>query len=503
MSPDVHKNAPLLTLSRVSKSFGATEALSDISLDFYAGQVHALVGENGAGKSTLGKILLGVHQPSAGEVNVDAKPVLLHSPADGGRFGLVGIAQELSLLPDRSVVDNIALGREQTNGPFVNVKKTRQGVLDVMERFNMPLDPDILVGALPVAEQQKVEILRALSRDARLIVFDEPTARLASHEAEQLLALVQSLADSGKAVVYVSHFLEEILEVSDQVTVLRNGEHVLTGSTHEQTRDSLILAMTGHDLQHQFPPLPLFQEGADPLLKVSALSKKNEFSDISFQVRPGEIVGLAGLVGAGRSELAHAIYGSTKPDSGRIELIGEEIRSPSVAGSIGAGVALIPEARRTQGLVLGRSILENTSLPYLARFSTWFGLNKAHEKQAVDARCSDTQVKHAGLHLDIDSLSGGNQQKILFARAAMGSPKLLIADEPTRGVDIGAKRGIYNLIAEMALQGEAVLLISSEIEEILGMCHRALVMSRGQIVAEFSGDQLTKEAVMQAAFSGV
>ncbi|MCF6322385.1 MAG: sugar ABC transporter ATP-binding protein [Rhizobiaceae bacterium] len=503
MPQNVQEIAPLLTLSRVSKRFGETQALSEIEVMFQAGKCHALVGENGAGKSTLGKILLGVHQPDQGEILLEGTSVSLSSPAEGGKLGLVGIAQELSLLPERSVVDNIALGREITNGPLVNTKKTRQQVLEVMRQFDMYLEPDILVGELPVAEQQKVEILRALSRDAKLIVFDEPTARLATHEASQLLQLIKSLAENGKAVIYVSHFLEEVLEISDTITVLRNGEHVRTNPTNKETRDSLIIAMTGQDLQHQYPQLPKLKNTDTPILKVKNLSRKNEFENISFEIRPGEIVGLAGLVGSGRSELAHAIYGSTMPDTGQIEFCGEAFVRTGVEHSIMSGIALIPEARRTQGLVLGRSILENTSLPYLARLSSWLGLNKAQELSEVNKYCSNTQVKHAGLHMDIDSLSGGNQQKILFARAAMGAPKMLIADEPTRGVDIGAKRSIYDLIADMASKGEAVLLISSEIEEILGMCHRALVMSRGQIVAELSGRQLTKKAVMKAAFSGV
>lgn len=503
MSQTVQEIAPLLTLSRVSKRFGATQALSEIDVSIQAGKVHALIGENGAGKSTLGKIILGVHQPDQGQMLVDNKSVSINSPAQGGKLGLVGIAQELSLLPERSVVDNIALGREQTRGPFIDTKKTRQQVLQVMQQFDMQLDPDILVGALPVAEQQKVEILRALSRDAKLIVFDEPTARLATHEANQLLQLIKTLAESGKAVVYVSHFLEEVLEISDTITVLRNGEHVRTGPAEQETRESLIVAMTGQDLQHQYPQLPDLNHAGAPMLKVNALGQQNEFEDVSFEVRPGEIIGLAGLVGAGRSELAHAIFGGTIPDTGQVEFCGEDITHSAVEHSINCGIALIPEARRTQGLIIGRSILENTSLPHLAKFSNWFGLNKSQELDEASKSCAETKVKHAGLQMDIDSLSGGNQQKILFARAAMGAPKLLIADEPTRGVDIGAKRSIYDLIVEMASRGGAVLLISSEVEEILGMCHRTLVMSRGRIVAELSGKQLTKEAVMNAAFSGV
>jgi len=503
MLDDVQTTAPLLTLSGVSKRFGATQALKDISVAFLPGKVHALVGENGAGKSTLGKILLGVHQPNDGEIRLNDLPVHITSPADALEKGLVGVAQELSLLPSRSVGDNIALGREVTRGPFVNRAATRAEVLEVMARNDMRLDPDAMVASLPVAEQQKVEILRALNREARLIVFDEPTARLASHEAEQLRTLVRRLADSGKAVVYVSHFLEEVLAVSDTITVLRNGKHVRTSPADKETRDSLILAMTGRDSAHQFPPLAPPTSAAAPLLKVEGLTRYGVFQNISFEIRAGEIVGMAGLVGAGRSEVAQAVYGATRPDAGQVEFGGTNITGRDVSAAIAVGMAMIPESRREQGLVQGRPILENISLPYLARFMGLLGLDENRERREAAEKCAQTAVKHGGLHLDIGSLSGGNQQKVLFARAAMGAPRLLIADEPTRGVDVGAKRGIYDLIARLASEGLAVLLISSEIEEILGLCHRTLVMARGRLVTELSREEMTQQAIMQAAFSGV
>lgn len=501
--PNIENESGLLTLSRVSKQFGATQALSDISVTFNKGEVHSIVGENGAGKSTLGKVLLGIHQSDRGEIIYKGEVIKITSPAHGVNLGLVGIAQELSLLPNRTVADNIALGREITVGPFVNSKKTRERVLAVMDQYNMHLDPDILVGALPVAEQQKVEILRALSREADLIVFDEPTARLASHEAEQLRDLVRNLAKRGKAVVYVSHFLEEVLAISDKITILRNGEYIRTSEAKSETRDSLIEAMTGADVQNQFPKLNKFDENAPPILNIQNLTRNGEFDNISFKIRPGEILGLAGLVGAGRSEIAHAIYGGTSPDSGKITFCDEDVSHTNISKSLRLGMAMVPEARREQGLVLGRPILENISLPYLHKFTKFFGLDKRSEFHSASHCCEVTSVKHSGLNLDIDTLSGGNQQKILFARAVLGTPKLLIADEPTRGVDVGAKRGIYNLIHELAANGEAILLISSEIEEILGLCHRTLVISQGKIAAEFKDKQMTKAAIMQAAFSGV
>ena len=495
-------NKVLLTLSGVSKHFGGAQALTEVDVSFERGRIHSLIGENGAGKSTLGKILLGVHQPDAGTIALDGVAIRIKSPAHGNELGLVGIAQELSLLPNRSVADNISLGREAVRGLFVDARKTRAGVLEVMDRFDMHLDPDIAVGALPVAEQQKVEILRALSRDAQLIVFDEPTARLASHQAGQLLELVKSLAAAGKAIVYVSHFLGEVLKISDTITILRNGKRVRTSAATAETRETLIIGVTGQEVQNQFPTVRPPDLTTAPILSLRGASRKGAFDQIDLDIRPGEILGLAGLVGSGRSEVAHAVFGALRLDAGSIRFRGSDISRASIAHCVAQGMALVPESRRDQGLNLSRSILENVSLPYLKRFSGWLGLEKRRERQEVDARCRETTVKHEGIDRPVDTLSGGNQQKILFARAAMGTPRLLIADEPTRGVDVGAKRGIYALIARMAAEGEAVLLISSEIEEIMGLCHRVVVMSRGKVAAELAGPDLTEKAVMNAAFSG-
>jgi simple sugar transport system ATP-binding protein/ribose transport system ATP-binding protein len=370
-----------------------------------------------------------------------------------------------------------------------------------MKKYDLYINPNRIVGTLSVADQQKVEILRALNTNARLIVFDEPTARLASHQAEQLHSLVRSLAESGTTIIYISHFLEEVLKISDTISLLRNGLKVRTELTSKETKKSLIEGMTGKDAGSLFPKKPKIDPNSDTLLKVKSLTRKNEFHDISFEIKKGEILGIAGLVGSGRSELAHAIYGNSLPDSGSVEFCGKEFIVKDTAKSIDSGMAMVPESRREQGLILERSLLENTSLPYLKKFSSWiYGLNKLQEYDEVDDSCMTTMVKHSGLEKEVQFLSGGNQQKVLFARAAMGKPKLLIADEPTRGVDIGAKQIIYELISQLSKVGEAVLLISSEVEEIIGVAHRALVMSRGQIVVELKGSQITKNAIMEAAF---
>ena len=489
-----------LTLSGVSKTYGSIAALSDVSVAFEAGAIHALVGENGAGKSTLGKIMLGVETPDEGALSWDGKDVRFNSPAQANRLGLVGISQELSLMLDRSVLDNLSIGRETCIGPFVDHGATLRQAQQVMDQYEMPLDMRAMVGDLPVADQQRVEILRALNQDANLIVFDEPTARLESSEARKLMLILRRLADQGKAIVFISHFLEEVLSVADTITILRNGEHVRTAAAADETRSSLVEGMTGAADQGQFPALPAVDPAASPLLVVRGASRKGQFENIDLTVRPGEIVGLSGLVGAGRSELAHAIYGAAPLDQGDISIDGAPLSAHSVNDAVQLGMALVPESRRSQGLFMGRSIRENISLPYLDRFMGWLGLRFNQERERVAQFGESTALKYGDLADPVSTLSGGNQQKVLFARAALGEPRLLIADEPTRGVDVGAKRGIYDLIVGLAERGLGVLLISSEIEEILGLSHRVLVLSRGQVTAELTGDDINENAVMAAAF---
>ena len=491
----------LFTFTNVSKSFGATNALIDCNIEFQKGEIHSLVGENGAGKSTLGKIILGAYRLDSGVTHIDGEEVVINSPGQAVKIGLVGISQELSLLPSRTVVDNIAMGRESTYGIFVSAKNTKEKVLKVMERFNLHVNPDAIVGSLSVAEQQKVEILRALNSNARLIVFDEPTARLASNETEQLHNLVKSLASNGTTIVYISHFLDEVLNISNRVSLLRNGRLIRTNFAKNETKKSLIEGMTGKEEGDLFPKIKQVSEDSETVLKIDNLTRQNEYQDISFEIKRGEIVGLAGLVGSGRSELAHTIFGDKKPDKGTISFCGKKIKHNKVSHSINLGMAIVPESRRTQGLILGRSLIENISLPYLSKFSSLYGLNKKQERSAVDEICNKTTVKHSGIDFEVQYLSGGNQQKILFARAAMGKPKLLIADEPTRGVDIGAKKSIYELIAKLSDVGESVLLVSSEIEEIIGMSNRVLVMSRGKLSAQLIGSDINKKKIMEAAFN--
>jgi simple sugar transport system ATP-binding protein/ribose transport system ATP-binding protein len=492
----------LLTLTGVEKRFGGAIALTGIDLAIYPGEVHALVGENGAGKSTLGKILFGAHAPDMGKLLLNGTPIQMNTPADGLRHGLVGIAQELSLMPTRSVTDNIMLAQELGRGPFVSQRANRQAVLDTIERYGLAVDPDALVADLPISQQQRVEILRALSRDTKLIVFDEPTARLSGAEANTVRAVVRKLADAGCAVVYVSHFLDEVLAISDRITILRNGELMRSGPAQDETRESLIETMTGTGLSAQFPPLNPLPADAREILSVTQLQIAGTNTEINLSARAGEIVGLSGLVGAGRSEIGQAIMGA-HPANGSVMLDGVEMSGLTIAQRIDEGVSYIPESRRDQGLMMMRPIQENVGLPFLKRISGLLGLSLKEDAAQALKHCTIATVKYGDLSDDAASLSGGNQQKVLFARASLSASKLLIVDEPTRGVDVGAKRKIYDLVTTMAANGTAVILISSELEEIIGLCHRVDVIANGAQVAHFSNVEMSEKALMHAAFTGV
>ena len=491
----------LVSVHNVSKRFGATRALEEVSVDFEAGRVHGLVGENGAGKSTLCGIVLGVHAPDAGSLALDGTTVRLDSPAEAAAAGLVGVAQELSLLPAMSVVDNVVLGTEERWGPFVNGRANRRRVEALIGEHGLEAPLERRAGSLAVADQQKVEILRALGRRSRLVVLDEPTARLASHEAVELRSTVRSLAERGVAVVYVSHFLNEVLSVADTVTVMRDGRIVRTGPARLESHASLVEGMTGRQIGEVFPPKPPAPAADAPaVLRVEGLSSADgKFFDVSLQVKAGEIVGLAGLVGAGRSEVAHAVYGALAVAAGSVEVGGRRLAG-GVQDALASGVALIPESRRDQGLVARRPVRDNTTLPHLRRFAGWLGVRTGPEQEAALRACDQVGVRAESVLVPVATLSGGNQQKVLFARAVLGTPRLLIADEPTRGVDVGSKRAIYEALSRMAQSGCAVLLVSSELEEVIGTCHRALVMRRGRIVAEHAGDEITEENLLSAAF---
>ena len=492
--------APQLTieLRGVGKSFGGVPVLSDIDLRLEPGSVHALVGENGAGKSTLSKIIAGIYSADTGDLLVDGEPENFGSPREALDRGIAAIAQELALVPGLSVAENVFLGREPRTLGWVSRRKLRRAYLELAERTGFTLDADTLVGSLRTADQQKVEIMRALARGASLIIMDEPTAALSAHDTELLHGVVRQLAASGHTVLLISHFLGEVLELCDTVTILRDGRLIRTAPAADETEATLIEGMLGRTLGSVFPPKPPAPTGTDEVLTVTDLEGPG-VNGISLSIRPGEIVGLAGLVGAGRSEIAHAIYGANPRFAGRVAVDGVEC-GPGITAALRRGIFLIPESRKEQGLVLGRPIRQNVTLSNLDQVATVGWLRPAQERQ--QARGILERVTVAGDdRRHVAALSGGNQQKVLFARALQRPRKILIADEPTRGVDVGSRRAIYDLIVEQAQQGIGVLVISSDVEEVLGLAHRILVIRGGRIVGEFAGDEMTEENIITAAFA--
>jgi simple sugar transport system ATP-binding protein/ribose transport system ATP-binding protein len=488
-----------LQLVSIGKRYSGTKALDNVSVEVTGGTVHALVGANGAGKSTLGKVIGGVIRPDDGQMFVNDRPVRFRDPREARIDGIATISQELSPVPHMSVIENIFFGIEPRRAGLVQWRRMRAQYDELVSQWGFELDPNAKVGTLRTADKQKVEILRAVASDARVIVMDEPTSSLTSVETETLHRMIRSLRERGRTIVYVSHFLDEVLELTDTVTVLRSGRLVRTGPAAAETEESLVAGMFGAAAaaEHFEKPKHLT---SPVVLDVSGLHRKGVLSDISLQVRAGEIVGLAGLVGSGRSELARAIAGADPVDRGTIAVDGtmRHIRSP--ADAMAAGLAFLPESRKDDGLFLGLSLSANTTFADLPAVASRMGvLRLALERRKTHALLKLTSVEPPVTSAKVVNLSGGNQQKVLFARWLFRNPRVLILDEPTRGVDVSARAAIHRLINNLAAGGTAVLLISSEIEEVLGLAHRVLVMRRGSITTEFGADP-PMEAVMEAAF---
>lgn len=491
--------APHLTLTGVSKSFDGAHALQDVSVEIRPGTVHALIGENGAGKSTLGKIVAGIHSADAGTIAANGEIVHFGSPRDALRHGITMVAQEIALVGTRRVDENVFLGSELHIGPFVRSRELRRAYDRLVAEVGIHVPATALVDELTVADQQKVEILRALARQAKVIVMDEPTARLATHEALALRSIVKQLRDRGTTIVYVSHFLEEVLDIADEVTVLRDGRLITTLPAEGQTTTGLIEQMIGRSLDSAFPAKSPPPDDAPPRLRVEGLSSP-AFTDVRLDVRQGEIVAVTGLVGSGRSEVLRAIYGSDRAHAGVVALDGDAAPHRSPARSIRAGVAFIPESRKTDGLILDFAVRDNVSLPSLARFTRAGLVRHRAEAAAVAEATSAVDVKLQSILDAVGTLSGGNQQKVMFAKALIAEPVLLLVDEPTRGVDVGAKRQIYDLLTALAQRGLGILLVSSEMEEVIGLAHRAIVMRRGRIAGTLDQHHLTEQRIAELAF---
>jgi ABC-type sugar transport system ATPase subunit len=493
-------------LQDIGKSFGGTRALEGVSLTIVRGSIHALVGENGAGKSTLGKIIAGAYAPDDGQILLAGEPVRFRSPRDAINAGVNLIAQELSIMGSLTVEQNVFLGVEPSQGGFQNRRELRRRYNELAASVGFELDGGASAGSLRTADKQKVEILRALCRNAELIVMDEPTAALSRPDVDALHGVVRQLARNGTTVVLVSHFLGEVLELADEVTILRDGRLVQTVPAAGQTEESLMAAMLGRSLDATFPAKRPVAGDARTVLSVRHLVAPG-VNGVSFDLRAGEILGLAGLVGAGRTEVARAIYRANRVQSGSVTVSAGDTaghRQVNVTGTprtaMRAGVLMIPESRKEQGLLLGRPVRENVSLSTLAQVSRAGMVQPGPERRRVRDVLSRVDARGGGLSAPASALSGGNQQKLLFARSLLRDPAVLIADEPTRGVDVGAKRAIYELLTSLTNGGMGVLLISSDVEEVLGLAHRVLVMRAGRVVAELTGDGMTEAAVLGAAF---
>jgi len=476
-------------------------ALSDIDLAIDAGSVHALVGENGAGKSTVGKIISGAVSHDEGQLEIGGEERSYRSPHDALRDGVAAIQQEIALVPRRSVVENVFLGIELRSRGFPSPRLMRRRLSEMQERLGFSLRADDVVGSLSVADQQKVEIMRAVVREARVIVMDEPTAALGADEVAGLFDTIRGLQRDGTTIIFVTHRLEEVKEISQRVSVLRNGRLVGTWSSAEIKPAQIVEQMLGRSLDETFPELPP-APGPDAavVLRVSGLSREGVLDGISFELRAGEIVGVAGLVGSGRTELLRAIF-AADPHTGSVEVRGEQARFRAPRDAVRSGVALLPESRKDSGLVISHSVEENLTLANLPRLHSWWGgVDRGAVRGQVNEMLESLDIRPRAPKRIVNTLSGGNQQKVLFGKWLGTEPRVLLADEPTRGVDVGAKFAIYEVLARLAREGLGVLMVSSELPEVLGMAHRVLVMRNGSIVADLPRDEATEDALIHAAF---
>ena len=489
---------PLLVMEGIDKSFPGVHALCDVDLRLDAGQVLALVGENGAGKSTLIKILSGAHHADAGAVRIDGRPASISSPADSQKAGVAVIYQEFNLVPAMTVRENIFLGRERSTAGFVNADRERRRALELFDRIGVAVDPDALCRDLSVAQQQVVEIAKALNLNARIIVMDEPSATLTGREVERLFAVIADLRAEGIGIVYISHRLEEVFQIADRVTVLRDGRHVGTRDVVQVDREGLIEMMVGRKIENEFPArTPSI--GADRLV-VRGLSRGRKVRNVSFSVRRGEVLCLAGLVGAGRTETARLVFGADRPEAGTVELDGKVLAIRGPRDAIRAGICLLTEDRKAQGLVLGLTVRENFSLPNLDDLSRLGFIRGRRESDALARYIKDIDIRPPYPEHLAKNLSGGNQQKVVLAKWLQRNCEVVLFDEPTRGIDVGAKYEIYLLINALAAAGKAIVIISSELPEVLGMSDRILVMHEGRITGEITDvAAATQEQIMALA----
>ncbi|MDP9024729.1 MAG: sugar ABC transporter ATP-binding protein [Candidatus Eremiobacteraeota bacterium] len=488
----------------IGKSFPGVRALSDVSLTLFPGEVLALVGENGAGKSTLMKILAGAEYSDAGSISVDGKNVTIDSPHAAEALGIGMIYQEFNLVPQMTAVENIVLGAEPVRGVLLDEAAARRRAQAIIVELGIDLALDTPASRLSVGQQQMIEIAKVLSKRARIIVMDEPTAALSDREIGRLFALIATLKARGAGIIYISHRMEELSIISDRITVLRDGAAIETRKTADFPQADIIHAMVGRSIDARFPDLPAVASNAPIALDVRNLSLEGALHDVSFQVRSGEIVGLAGLVGAGRTETVRAIAGADVADAGSIAVDATVHRMLQPSDGIAAGIAFITEDRKSQGLVLGMTVRENITLAHLAQFvNRQYLIDESAERAAAIRMIDELRIRTPGPDQATRNLSGGNQQKVVLAKWLLGKARVFLFDEPTRGIDIGAKTEIYTLMLNLIKNGAAIVMVSSELPEVLGMSHRVLAMRSGRIVREFSRAEATPEAVIAAATGAI
>lgn len=492
----------ILRMKGISKRFAGIDALRNVDFELQKGEVRALIGENGAGKSTLMKVLLGVYQPDEGVIEYNDAKVVFREPKDALDAGISMIHQEISLVPTIDVAENIWMGREDNfriGGIFIDVKKRYEATYELLSRLGINVDPKSKVSRLSVAQMQLIELARAVSYDSKVIIMDEPTSALTSEEIEILYSVVRDLAGRGVSIIFISHKIEEIYEICESVTVLRDGRYIGTLPLDEGlTKDKLINMIVGRELSGGYQKIPV--KIGEPVLKVENLGFGNKLADVSFEIRAGEIVGLSGLLGAGRSEIARAIFGIDKHSTGKIYVNGQEVNIKSPNDAIRVGIGMVTEDRLRLGSIYALSVKHNLTLANLFRMMNGIFINMKLENKRFAQFVRELSIKYAKPSDPISSLSGGNQQKVILGRWLMTNPKVLILDEPTRGIDVGAKYEIYKLINNLAEKGLAILFISSEMSEIMSMCDRTFVVRHGKLVYECSRENMTQELLAQHAF---
>jgi ribose transport system ATP-binding protein len=491
-------DAPVLSMHHIRKTFPGVVALDDVDFELRRGEVHILLGENGAGKSTLMKILSGAYQKTAGRITLDGAEVEIRNPRHAQGLGIGTIYQEFNLIPHLSVGENIFLGREPSRLPgLIDRRAIFHEAAHVLSGLGLDLDPRRLVKGLRVAEQQMVEVAKALSLDARVLIMDEPTAALTEHEIRELFAAIRGLKSKGVSIVYISHRMEELFEIGDRVTVLRDGRSVGTYDVGATSKFELIRLMVNRDLTELFPK-ERAERGAE-VLRVEGLTTRGGLRDVSFSLHRGEVLGIAGLLGAGRTELARAIFGLDKLTSGVVSIKGEVRRIGSPRAAINSGIGFLTEDRKSQGLVLPLSVKENLCLPSVDKFTAWGIVDAGRERRAAERYVRELRIRTPGLDQKVVYLSGGNQQKVVLSKWLCSEAEVFIFDEPTRGVDVGAKAEIYQLMNRLTAAGVAIIMISSELPEVLGMSDRILVMRAGTVACEFSAEEATQERILQCA----